>query len=135
MKVTRFPPGSDLIIVPAFVSGPNGTRARLEMVFDTGASLTVVAPAVLDRLGYNPRNAEGRTRIRSAIGEEPGYLIRVLRLRALGHEFGDFRVHAHDLPDGFGIDGLLGLDFLRRFNFEVRCNEGRVLLQRLPVRH
>jgi len=49
---------------------------------------------------------------------EPGYLTRVTRFRALGHEFTDFRVHAPDVPKGFEIDGLLGLSFLRHFNYE-----------------
>lgn len=29
-----------------------------------------------------------------------------------------------------GIDGLLGLSFLKRFNFEIRSVEGRILVER-----
>ena len=61
MKVTRFDPSGELIIVPAFVTGSGGLRARLEMVLDTGAALTVVDPGILDRLGYSPRHGEART--------------------------------------------------------------------------
>ena len=45
------------------------------------------------------------TTIRSAVGAERGYFLRVARFRALGHEIRDFRVDVHDLPDGFGIGG------------------------------
>ena len=69
--------------------------------------------------------------IRSAIGSEPGYLLRVSKLRCLGHELRDFSVHAHDLPEGIGIDGLLGLSFLRQFNYEIRSGEGRILVARI----
>ena len=48
----------------------------------------------------------------------------VPRFRALGFELRDFRVDAHDLPEGFDIDGLLGLSFLRQLNYEVRSGEG-----------
>lgn len=134
MTVTRFDATSDLIIVRAHVWAPSGARAELEMVLDTGASVTVVAPAVLDRLGYSPRDGHAITTMRSAIGEEPGYLIRVARLRALGHEVGGFSVHAHDLPEGFEIHGLLGLNFLRHFNYEIRSEEGCIRAKRLRAR-
>jgi hypothetical protein len=42
-------------------------------------------------------------------------------------------VHVHDLPEGIGIDGLLGLSFLRYFNYEVRSQEGRILIDRIAV--
>jgi hypothetical protein len=31
----------------------------------------------------------------------------------------DFRIHVHDLPEETGIDGLLGLSFLKQFNYGV----------------
>lgn len=34
-------------------------------------------------------------------------------------------------PEGFGIDGLLGLSFLRQFNYTVRSGEGRLLVEPL----
>jgi hypothetical protein len=36
-----------------------------------------------------------------------------------------------DLPDGFGIDGLIGLSFLRQFNLELRLAEGRLMVDRV----
>lgn len=35
-----------------------------------------------------------------------------------------------DLPEGWGIDGLIGLSFLRQFNYEIRSIEGRILVDR-----
>jgi hypothetical protein len=43
----------------------------------------------------------------------------------------DFRVHAHDLPDGWNIRGLIGLSFLRQFNYEIRSLEGRICTERV----
>jgi len=40
-------------------------------------------------------------------------------------------VHVHHLPEGIGIDGLLGLSFLRHFNDEVRSQEGRICIDRV----
>jgi len=57
------------------------------------------------------------------VGKEQGYLLRITRFWALGFAVNDFCVHVFDLPDGFGIDGLIGLSFLRRFNVELRFAE------------
>ena len=105
-------------------------RRRLRLAVDTASTETVIEPHLLDRIGYSPRQGEAITKIRSAVAEEPGYLIRVAKFACLGFTFNDFRVHAHDLPEGFDLDGLLGLSFLRQFNYEVRSIEGRLLVEK-----
>lgn len=130
MKVTRFAPRAPLVFVRAHLYGPRRS-AQLNLAFDTGSEQTLIVPEMLDRTGYSARDGEAITVIRSAIGREPGYMLRVERLRCLGHEVRDFCVHAHDLPEGIGIDGLLGLSFLRQFNYEVRSAEGRIFVTRV----
>jgi predicted aspartyl protease len=130
VKVTRFDPASDLIIVKARVWGPAGmTPASLAL--DTGSAHTVIAAGLIDDLGYNPRQGEQIASVRTAVGKEQGYLLRISRFWALGFAVSDFRVHVFDLPDGFGIDGLIGLSFLRQFNLELRLAEGRLLVDRV----
>lgn len=125
MKVRRFDPTDDLIIVKARLYGPRGYRP-LSLAFDTAASETHIVPEITDDLGYSPRQGGAITSVSSAIGKEPGYMLRVTRFASLGFSFPDFAVHVHDLPEGIGIDGLLGLSFLRHFNYEVRSQEGRI---------
>ena len=128
MKITRFDPAGDLIIVPGRIWGPRGEGPRLDLVLDTGAAETIVIPEVLDELGYSARTGDQITVMRSAVGREQGYMIRIARFACLGFELPDFQVHAHDLPEGWGIHGLIGLSFLRRFNYEIRSLEGRLLV-------
>jgi aspartyl protease len=129
VKVVRFDPSASLIVLKGFVWGPRNTRA-VRLALDTAAGEVLIVPDILDALGYSPRDGEAITKIRSAVSEEPGYMLRVHRFRALGHEVRDFRVDAHDLPEGFGIDGLLGLRFLRLLNYEIRSVEGRIRCER-----
>jgi predicted aspartyl protease len=100
-------------------------------VLDTGAAETIVIPKVIDELGYNPRDGEQITVMRSAVGREQGYIIRVARFSCLGHAESDYRVHVQDLPEGWHIEGLIGLTFLRQFNYEIRSSEGRILTTRI----
>lgn len=123
MKITRFDPSRDLIIVDARLWGRRGDSS-LALALDTGSSETLVTPDVVDDLGYSPRDGEAITTVRAALGKERGYTLRVAQFSALGFTIPDFAVHVFELPAGYGIDGLIGLSFLRRFNYEVRSGDG-----------
>ncbi|MCC7243312.1 MAG: aspartyl protease family protein [Acidobacteria bacterium] len=133
MKVTTFDPGGDLIIVSGRVWGLATDPIELRLVLDTGAGETIIVPEVIDDLGYSAReHGEQIAVMRSAVGHEHGYMIRVARFACLGLQETSFRVHAQDLPEGWGIDGLVGLSFLRQLNYEIRSREGRILVERAP---
>jgi len=130
VKVTRFDPALDLIIIPARLWDRRGRQVELQIALDTGSSETLVVPEVTEALGYGARDGEQVTVIRSAIGREQGYMMRVARFAALGFTVPDYRLHVHDLPEGFGIDGILGLSFLRELSYEIRSREGRIRVER-----
>jgi predicted aspartyl protease len=134
LTVTRFRTRDDLIFVGGRIWGPRKPNGRpVRLVVDTGAAETIIRPEILDELGYNPRDGEAITVMRSAVGHEPGYLIRVERFAGLRHHARGLRVHAQDLPDEWSLDGLIGLNFLRKFNYEVRSGEGRILAERVSA--
>jgi hypothetical protein len=126
MTQTAFDPDGELILVNAELWGPLGSEV-LTLAVDTAAVETIILPEVLGRLGYSIRQAVQRTRVVSAVGVEPGFTIHTARFSALGFEKNDFLVHAHDLGEDAGFDGLLGLSFLRSLNYEIRSVEGRII--------
>jgi predicted aspartyl protease len=130
MVETTFDPARNLIIVEGKISGPLGDTT-LRLVLDTGAAESLVVPDIVDALGYSPRNAEVVTGVYSALGKEQGYMLRVARFSALGFSVPDVPVHVFDLPDRYRIDGLIGLSFLRQFNFEIRPAEGRIRVEKI----
>jgi predicted aspartyl protease len=132
VKVTRFDPSGDLIIVKARIWGPAG-KTQASLAVDTGSEHTVIAASLIDDLGYNPRQGEQIATVRTAVGKEQGYILRISRFWSLGFALPDFLVHVFDLPDGFGIDGLVGLSFLRPFHVELRLAEGRLLVERIDA--
>lgn len=125
--VTAFDPNADLIFVDAELSGPLGAQ-KYRFVLDTACGETLVTPESVDKLGYSARQGDSMTAVTTALGREPGYRLCVSRFIALGHAFTNFRVNVHDLPEESGIDGLIGLNFLRAFNYEIRSKEGRILV-------
>lgn len=128
MKTTPFVPLRDLIIVEAMVGGPLG-NADLQLVLDTGSMHTVIRPGIMDDLGFNPRDGAVITGVYSAIGKEQGYLIKVPTFSTLGFTLTEFPIHVFELADRYGIDGVIGLSFLHRYNYTVRSAEGQILIE------
>jgi len=115
----------ELIVVDAEVVGPvNATTARL--VVDTGAAATTLIPELLETIGYTRRDGFQDAKVHTAIGEERGYWLRVAELNVLGVTTPNFAVAVFALGHR-DIDGLVGMNFLRHFNFEVRPAERRIL--------
>jgi hypothetical protein len=129
VTTTLFNTSRELIVVRAHIWGAHRS-AGLSLAVDTGSSESVIKPEIIDQLGYGARHGDVITRVRSAVSDEQGYILRVAQFAALGFAFPDFRVHVFELAGGWGIDGLLGLNFLRLFNYEVRSIEGLIRTER-----
>lgn len=126
---TPFILDAELMLVTATLVGPRG-ESTARFVLDTGAAMTTVVPELADELGYSARDARRRTRVRSAVGTEDGYSIRVAELSVLGLLQQGLEINVFDL--GFaGVDGLLGMNFLRGLNYEIRSEERRILAEQI----
>ena len=100
------------------------------MALDTGATFTIVPWDIAIDLGYDPADPEGRQRIFTGSGVELCPVVTVKKMTALGMAVEDIKILCHDLPEGSCVDGLLGLNFLRMFDFEIRYSEGMISLKR-----
>lgn len=98
-------------------------------MIDTGAAATSIEPAILEALGYSSRDAIMRTRVPTPAGVQRGHLFRVDRFHALGAELSSFVVQALALDAEYGVDGLLGMNFLENYNFTVRPRDGQIHLE------
>ena len=65
---------------------------------------------------------------RTAAAEERGYIVRS-EVSTLGFTVPDLRIVIADL--GYDIEGVLGMDFLRLFNLEIRPAERRILVEKI----
>lgn len=125
---TSFELDGDLILVDAIAVGPSG-QAEVRLVLDTGAVLTTLTPAVASSIGYTSTARVARSVMRTATAVEHGYIVRLVQLSTLGFTVSDVHVDVADL--GHGIDGVLGMNFLSDFNFEIRPAERRILVERI----
>ncbi len=124
---SAFDPQQGLIIVRTELWGPTGS-AVLRLALDTGATGTLVNIAMLVAVGYDPALAPTRVEVTTGSGVEYVPRVTLSRILALGQERVHFAVLGHTLPPSAGVDGLLGLDFLRDLSLTVDFRTGQVTL-------
>ncbi len=124
---TTFDLIGDLIGVDAVVTGPSGS-ADVQLILDTAAVMTTVVPSVAEAIGYTSALRVGWSVTRTAAAEERGYIVRA-EVSTLGFTMPNHRVVVADL--GYGIDGVLGINFLRHFNLEIRFADRRIVLEQI----
>ena len=79
-------------------------------------------------MGYDPSLAVARVQVTTGSGVEYVPRIEASRIKVLGQERVAFPVLSHTLPPSAGIDGLLGLDFLRGQTLRMDLAKGRLSL-------
>lgn len=98
------------------VEASSGTTNNLKLLIDTGASITIVTPEVLQQQGMHYQ-ATGNTRVfNTANGpvSAPIYMLDSLTV-------GDWQVEHVEVGvlELKGMDGLLGMNFLKHFRFFI----------------
>ena len=73
-RETHFATHDKLIVVIARITGPRRT-IKAPLIVDTGAVYTTITPKVAETVGYSERDRILRTRVRTAIGSEQGYVL------------------------------------------------------------
>lgn len=111
-----------LIIVPAFIRGRlNGYD--VDLILDTGASLTIIDPALANRLGFGEKDRVGTSTMQSPVGKEKGFRLKLNTFECLGKTVENFEVACHALGLQH-IDGLIGMNFLEQFDFCLYSKKG-----------
>ncbi len=106
---------------------PEAVSARLR------ARLLRHAEAALDAGDARRAGATGNAgtvTLRTAGGPISAPLVRLRRLTVGGRSLADMRVAALELPSAAGASGLLGMDFLQHFGFEIDPGRSVLLLTR-----
>ncbi len=122
--ITPFSKDEPLIKVDVQIKGAKGTEIFLVFAFDTGATNTIISWEAAYRLGYDPALSSNRKRIITGSSIEYAPIITVDSLTAIGTKADKLEVLCHDIPEESGIDGLLGLNFMRTIDFCIKYSMG-----------
>lgn len=116
-----------MLIVRAEVLGP-AIATRVRLVVDTRAAATTLIPQVIQDIGYSQPDGYKKATVQTAVGGETGFWLRIAEFSVFGVTIPNFALAVFPLRYP-GIGGLVGMNFLRHFNFEVRPAERRIFLE------
>ncbi|MEG4841335.1 retropepsin-like aspartic protease [Microcoleus sp. B9-D4] len=122
--------GQNLLAVQATVgSREGGDFVRVRLLVDTGSSFTILPVQVLQNLGYDTRNPLRRQELVTGQGRIYVPVINVSWFNCVGQLIENFEIVAHDIPPNIRIDGLLGMDFLTRFQAVISVSDAEIRFQ------
>jgi clan AA aspartic protease (TIGR02281 family) len=103
-------------------------RESITLMIDTGAAMTVLQPQLLARLGYSLRGREAYFSTANGVVQAPVVAIQRLSLGQTG--INQLSVGALELALDQSIDGLLGMNFLRHYQFRIDQDQEELVLER-----
>ena len=125
MTSIRFNPISDLILLSMKVEGVTKSDFRDVLVaLDTGASATSIPTKTALDLGYDPYRPKYYKEIITGTQVENIPVIEVTKITAIGQPVENIDVLCYDLPQELRVAGVLGLDFISKFNINISFAKG-----------
>ena len=105
-------------------------KAYPKLLIDTGSAYTILSQEILEFIGASPISASKRQRIITGSGYEIVPVVNVETFSCFGQNMKNFSVLGHTLPLGVYVDGLLGMDFLTKFDMEIRTKSGELIVNK-----
>lgn len=125
MSTLKFDPNSPAILLDAEIEGKIVLHATF--VLDTGASYVVLPWRIITGLGI-PIDQKKLVSTTTATTVESAPVVSIPRVTVLGKTVRKVTCLVKDLPPESGVDGLLGLSFLRHFSLTVDFLHGNLSL-------
>lgn len=100
----------------------------IRLLIDTGASLTILTPDVLEQNGFGYQNTGRSGVFNTANGPVRAPIYKLDSLSVGDWQVNQLEIGVLDLSGGSNIDGLLGMNFLRHFQFFIDQNEALLRL-------
>lgn len=123
--IVSFNPEEGLIIIPTRLYGPQGDIIT-RLALDTGATRTTINTKILAILGYNAQFQLKHTKLLTGSGTEFVAKLNLNKIQAFSDNKKNFTVLCHTLPSTTTVDGVLGLDFLRKSRLLIDFKKGKV---------
>ena len=132
MPTFKLDPKQTIIICYAQVVSPH-TELSLKMALDTGATYTMIPIEAAVAIGCNPLSSSRRIEITTGSAIEYVPIIMVPKFRAFGIEVKKLQVICHNLPTQSPVEGLIGLDFLKKARLIIDFSENIIKSPSKPV--
>lgn len=112
-------PAGDHYLVDAWIDG----QARVRLMIDTGASLTVIKPSSLLNAGVTYRETDHDSRFITVNGAVQAPVLQLNELTLGNQSVRPIKVGGIEMTTAPGVDGLLGMNYLKHFRFFIDQTE------------
>ncbi|MDD5674755.1 MAG: retroviral-like aspartic protease family protein [Chitinivibrionales bacterium] len=130
-NITTFNTNAPYIYLSIAVAADNNTFHEFDAIFDTGAPTTEFSDAALYYAGFL-----GSTKpviLKSGLQTQKYGKIILPQIQICGHSMENLEVFVSHFEKSWGIDALIGLDFLRRFKVEIDFSKGAITSDMIPL--
>ncbi|MGI0120052.1 retroviral-like aspartic protease family protein [Zooshikella sp. RANM57] len=105
------------------------SQYKLNLLIDTGASLSVISRAFFQNvIGNNVAHYQSQVRMNTANGQVIAPVYRFKTISIAGRQVKDIDVAMVDMPESNAYQGLLGMNFLKFFQFEMDQEQSLLFL-------
>jgi predicted aspartyl protease len=115
----------ELLFTRAALKHQNRVRV-VNLLIDSGSTYTILSWEVLLSLKLDPATSATRRSITTVNGLLVLPEVEVDEFSSLGQSVNHFPVLAHTIPLGSQVDGLLGMNFLRRFELTLNFKKAAI---------
>jgi clan AA aspartic protease (TIGR02281 family) len=106
---------------------------NVSLMLDTGASLLILKRSIADRLGINLHNLRQEVKLRVADGREVNakfVILKSVRVKDILAKEVETAIMLDNVEGAKFQDGLLGMSFLKRFNFKVDHKKNKLIIEK-----
>ena len=125
MKHYRLTVRNELLFTRAALKHQDRIRV-VNLLLDSGSTYTILSWEVLLSLKRDPATSLTRRPVMTAHGLLVLPEVEVDEFHSLGRLVQHFPVLAHTIPLGSQVDGLLGMNFLRRFETALNFKQATI---------
>jgi predicted aspartyl protease len=126
-RTSHFDPTAGVIL--AQVTLHNRVKVTARLVFDTGATFCMLPWKLIQELDI-PINPNETIQTTTASTVETSPIVKIPKMEYLGFMVQDVSCLVRDLPPMSGVDGLLGISFLKHFKVCLDFHKGDIVLSR-----
>ena len=129
MAEFRFDPKQHIVICHAEIKGPK-LELSLKMALDTGATFTMIPFEAALAIGCDPLRSRHKIDIITGGSIEYVPVITIPKFRAFGIEVKNMEAVIHNLSTQSPVEGLLGLNFLKKAKVVIDFSKNKVITPR-----
>jgi len=121
-NITTFNTDAPYIYLSISVIFGNAAHHEFDAIFDTGAPLTEFSDTALHYAGF--LSTTKPVIVKNGLQTQKYEKIILPQIQICGHSIENLEVFVSHFEKSWGIDALIGLDFLRRFKVEIDYSKG-----------